>query len=58
MSRPVLGPIQLPTQWVAGVKWLGHEASHLFRLNAQNGNSEVPVYFLKVKQVYTIRKME
>jgi hypothetical protein len=26
--------------------------------SAQNGNLEVPVYFLKVKQGYTVRKME
>jgi hypothetical protein len=26
--------------------------------SARNGNLEVPVYFLKVKQGYTVRKME
>jgi hypothetical protein len=27
-------------------------------VSARNGNLEVPVYFLKAKYVYTIRKMQ
>jgi hypothetical protein len=34
-SRPALGPVQPPIQWVPGVKWLGREADHSISASAE-----------------------
>jgi hypothetical protein len=44
-------------QSALGIEHSGVRAECLLDGSARNGNSDVPVYFLKAKQGYTARKM-